>query len=107
MADEVICGFGRLGEWLGVQREAVVPDLASVAKGLTSAYAPMGAVLVADRVAEPLFAPGRTLRHGITFGGPPLAAAIALRNLEIFERDGILQNVRELEPHLESRMQEL
>ncbi|HWD73612.1 MAG TPA: aspartate aminotransferase family protein [Solirubrobacteraceae bacterium] len=107
MADEVICGFGRLGEWLGVEREGVVPDLASVAKGLTSAYAPMGAVLVADRVAEPLFAPGRMLRHGITFGGHPVAAAIALRNLEIFERDGILQNVRELEPRLESRMQEL
>jgi adenosylmethionine-8-amino-7-oxononanoate aminotransferase len=107
MADEVICGFGRLGEWLGVQREGAVPDLASVAKGLTSAYAPMGAVLVSDRVAEPLFAPGRTLRHGITFGGHPLAAAVALRNLEIFERDGVLENVRALEPHLASRMQEL
>ncbi|HWE10958.1 MAG TPA: aspartate aminotransferase family protein [Solirubrobacteraceae bacterium] len=107
MADEVICGFGRLGEWLGVEREGVVPDLATVAKGLTSAYAPMGAVLVSDRVAEPLFAPGRTLRHGITFGGHPLAAAVALRNLEIFERDGILENVRALEPRLQSRMQEL
>jgi adenosylmethionine-8-amino-7-oxononanoate aminotransferase len=107
MADEVICGFGRLGEWLGVQREGVVPDLATVAKGLTSAYAPMGAVLVSDRVAEPLFAPGRTLRHGITFGGHPLAAAVALRNLEIFERDGVLENVRAQEPHLQSRMQDL
>lgn len=107
MADEVICGFGRLGEWLGVQREGVVPDLASVAKGLTSAYAPMGAVLVSDRVAEPLFAPGQTLRHGITFGGHPLAAAVALRNLEIFERDGVLENVRAQEPHLQARMEEL
>jgi adenosylmethionine-8-amino-7-oxononanoate aminotransferase len=107
LADEVICGFGRLGEWLGIQREGVVPDLATVAKGLTSAYAPMGAVLVADRVAEPLFAPGRLLRHGITFGGHPLAAAIALRNLEIFERDGVLENVRTLEPHLQARMEEL
>ncbi|HZE04050.1 MAG TPA: aminotransferase class III-fold pyridoxal phosphate-dependent enzyme, partial [Solirubrobacteraceae bacterium] len=107
VSDEVICGFGRLGEWLGVEREGVVPDLATVAKGLTSAYAPMGAVLVCDRVAEPLFAPGRTLRHGITFGGHPLAAAVALRNLEIFERDGVLENVRALEPHLEARMQEL
>ncbi|HET8977270.1 MAG TPA: aspartate aminotransferase family protein [Solirubrobacteraceae bacterium] len=107
VSDEVICGFGRLGEWLGVEREGVVPDLATVAKGLTSAYAPMGAVLVSDRVAEPLFAPGRTLRHGITFGGHPLAAAVALRNLEIFERDGVLENVRALEPHLAARMQEL
>jgi adenosylmethionine-8-amino-7-oxononanoate aminotransferase len=107
VADEVICGFGRLGEWLGVEREGVVPDLATVAKGLTSAYAPMGAVLVSDRVAEPLFAPGRLLRHGITFGGHPLAAAVALKNIEIFKRDGVLDNVRRHEQHLTSRMQEL
>jgi adenosylmethionine-8-amino-7-oxononanoate aminotransferase len=106
-ADEVICGFGRLGEWLGIEREGVVPDLATVAKGLTSAYAPMGAVLVSDRVAEPLFEPGVLLRHGITFGGHPLAAVIALRNLEIFERDGILENVRRNEAHLQERLQEL
>ncbi len=107
VSDEVICGFGRLGEWLGIQREGVVPDLATVAKGLTSAYAPMGAVLVSDMVAEPLFAPGRMLRHGITFGGHPLSASVALKNLEIFERDGVLDNVRRNEQHLESRMQEL
>jgi len=103
----VICGFGRVGEWLGIEREGVVPDLATVAKGLTSAHAPMGAVLVADRVAEPLFDPGRALRHGITFGGHPLCATIALKNLEIFERDGVLENVRANESHLESRMQSL
>jgi adenosylmethionine-8-amino-7-oxononanoate aminotransferase len=107
MADEVICGFGRLGEWLGIEREGVVPDLASVAKGLTSGYAPMGAVLVSDRVAEPLYEPGVLLRHGITFGGHPLAAVIALRNLEIFERDGVLDNVRRHEDHLEERLQTL
>jgi adenosylmethionine-8-amino-7-oxononanoate aminotransferase len=107
MADEVICGFGRLGHWLGIEREGVVPDLASVAKGLTSAYAPMGAVLVSDRVAEPLFQPGVLLRHGITFGGHPLSAAIALRNLEIFERDGVLENVRRHEGRLEERLQTL
>lgn len=107
MADEVICGFGRLGHWLGIEREGVVPDLASVAKGLTSAYAPMGAVLVSDRVAEPLYEPGVLLRHGITFGGHPLSAVIALRNLEIFERDGVLENVRRHEAHLEQRLQTL
>ncbi len=107
MADEVICGFGRLGHWLGIEREGVVPDLASVAKGLTSAYAPMGAVLVSDRVAEPLYEPGVLLRHGITFGGHPLSAVIALRNLEIFERDGVLENVRRHEAHLEERLQTL
>ena len=107
VSDEVICGFGRLGEWLGVEREGVVPDLATVAKGLTSAYAPMGAVFVSDRVAEPLFAPGRTLRHGLTFGGHPLASAVALKNLEIFQRDGVLDNVRRNESYLGARMQEL
>jgi adenosylmethionine-8-amino-7-oxononanoate aminotransferase len=107
LADEVICGFGRLGEWLGIEREGIVPDLATVAKGLTSAHAPMGAVLVTDRVAEPLFQPGRMFRHGITFGGHPLSAAVALKNLEIFQRDGVLENVRANEAHLASRMQEL
>ena len=106
-ADEVITGFGRLGEWFGSSRFGARPDLVTVAKGLTSAYAPMGAVLVADRVAAPLYEPGRTLLHGVTFGGHPVSAAIALRNLEIFERDGVLENVRSLEGHLDERLREL
>ncbi|HEY0495005.1 MAG TPA: aminotransferase class III-fold pyridoxal phosphate-dependent enzyme [Kutzneria sp.] len=105
VADEVITGFGRLGEYFAVPE--VVPDMITVAKGLTSAYAPMGAVLVHDRVAEPFFRPGQALAHGLTFGGHPLAAAIALRNLEIFERDKILDGVRERTPHLRARMREL
>jgi adenosylmethionine-8-amino-7-oxononanoate aminotransferase len=105
MADEVITGFGRLGEWFGIAREGITPDLVSLAKGLTSAYAPMGAVLTTDRVAAPLA--DRVFRHGITFGGHPASAAIALRNIEIFERDGVLDNVRALESHLHKRMQEL
>ena len=104
MADEVICGFGRLGAWLGVETEGVEPDLVSVAKGLTAAYAPMGAVIVSDRVAEPLQG---VLRHGITFGGHPASAAVALKTLEIFERDGVLDNVRSLSDHLAARMEEL
>jgi adenosylmethionine-8-amino-7-oxononanoate aminotransferase len=104
VADEVICGFGRLGHWLGVERFGVVPDLATTAKGLTSAYAPMGAVLVREKVAEPLYDAGRMLMHGITFAGHPLCAAIALRNLEVFERDGILENVRTQEPHLQAEL---
>jgi adenosylmethionine-8-amino-7-oxononanoate aminotransferase len=90
-----------------VERYGVVPDLATTAKGLTSAYAPMGAVMVSDRVAEPLYEADRTLLHGITFAGHPLCAAIALRNLEIFRREGILQNVRDQEPYLQSRLAEL
>ena len=72
VADEVITGFGRLGEWFGVTRFGAVPDLITTAKGLTSAYAPMGAVLASDKVAAPLYDSGRTLLHGITFGGHPL-----------------------------------
>src|SRR3954447_17311541 len=104
VSDEVICGFGRLGEWLGVTRYGVVPDIATTAKGLTSAYAPMGAVMVSEKVAAPLFEANRTLLHGITFAGHPLCSAIALRNLEIFRRDRTLERVRELEPYLEQRL---
>jgi adenosylmethionine-8-amino-7-oxononanoate aminotransferase len=108
VSDEVICGFGRLGEWLGVERFGVVPDLATTAKGITSAYAPMGAVMVSDKVAAPLYDdPKRMLMHGITFAGHPLCAAIALRNLEVFERDEILENVRAQEPHLAAGLQSL
>jgi adenosylmethionine-8-amino-7-oxononanoate aminotransferase len=105
MADEVITGCGRLGEWFGVAREGVVPDLVSLAKGLTSAYAPMGAVVAREHVAAPLA--GSVFRHGVTFGGHPLCAAIALTNLDIFAREGILENVRSLTGHLEARLAEL
>lgn len=106
-ADEVITGFGRLGEWFGVRRFGATPDLLTVAKGLTSAYAPMGAVLVADHVAAPLYENKRTLLHGITFGGHPLSAAIALTSIEIFEREGVLENVRGLEVHLADQLESL
>jgi adenosylmethionine-8-amino-7-oxononanoate aminotransferase len=107
MADEVISGCGRLGEWFAIDREGVAPDLVSMAKGLTSAYAPMGAVVAGDRVIEPMIENKQVFRHGITFGGHPVAASIALANIEIFERDGVLENVRNLEGHLESRLREL
>jgi adenosylmethionine-8-amino-7-oxononanoate aminotransferase len=100
VADEVITGFGRIGEWFASSRYGVAPDLITCAKGITSAYAPMGAVLVSDRIAEPLYEDGRMLMHGITFAGHPVSAAIALRNVEIFEREGVLENVRALEPYL-------
>jgi adenosylmethionine-8-amino-7-oxononanoate aminotransferase len=105
MADEVITGCGRLGEWFGVVREGVVPDLVSLAKGLTSAYAPMGAVVAREHVAAPLAA--SVFRHGITFGGHPVCAAIALTNMDIFAREGVLENVRSLAGHLEARLREL
>ena len=107
VADEVITGFGRLGEWFGSTRVDAAPDIITVAKGLTSAYAPMGAVLVSDRIAAPLYEDGRTLLHGVTFGGHPLCAVIALKNLEIFERDGVLENVRAREPTLRQLLESL
>jgi adenosylmethionine-8-amino-7-oxononanoate aminotransferase len=107
VADEVITGFGRLGEWFGVTRFDTVPDLITTAKGLTSAYAPMGAVLVADHVAAVLAQGQTTLLHGITFGGHPVSAAIALKNIELFERENVLENVRTNEGHLEAEMQKL
>ncbi len=107
VADEVICGFGRLGTWFGSQRYDAQPDLITVAKGMTAAYAPMGAVLVADHVAAPFYEDRRLLAHGITFGGHPVSAAVALKTLEIFARDHVLENVQSLEGHLNSRLQEL
>ncbi|HWI73173.1 MAG TPA: aminotransferase class III-fold pyridoxal phosphate-dependent enzyme [Baekduia sp.] len=107
MADEVICGCGRLGEWIATSREEITPDLVSLAKGLTSAYAAMGAVVAAERVVAPIAESGAVLRHGITFGGHPVSAAIALKNMEIFERDGVLENVRALTPYLSEQLSAL
>lgn len=107
MADEVITGFGRLGEWFGISREDVIPDLISVAKGLTSAYAPMGALLAGSHVVQPLIDGGQVFRHGITFAGHPVSAAIALKSIEILERDSVLENVRALEGYLHERLDEL
>ncbi len=107
VADEVITGFGRIGEWFASARYGVAPDLITCAKGITSAYAPMGAVLVSDRIAEPLYDEGRMLMHGITFAGHPVAAAIALRNIEIFDREGVIENVRAHEDYLGERLAEL
>jgi len=107
VADEVITGFGRLGEWFASTRFDVAPDVITVAKGLTSAHAPMGAVLVTDHVAAPLYEAGRVFPHGVTFGGHPLCSAIALKNIEIFEREGVLDNVRANEAYLGEQMQTL
>ena len=107
VCDEVIGGFGRFGEWLGIERYGVTPDLATTAKGLTSAYAPMGAVMVSEKVAAPFYAQGVTLAHGLTFGGHPVCAAVARKNLEILERDAVFENVRAREPYLAARLDEL
>jgi adenosylmethionine-8-amino-7-oxononanoate aminotransferase len=103
-ADEVICGFGRFGEWFGSQYFEAEPDLMTMAKGITSAYIPMGGVMVSERLTESMRKPGVALLHGITFGGHPAAAAAALRNIEIFERDGVLDNVRARKDYFRTRL---
>jgi adenosylmethionine-8-amino-7-oxononanoate aminotransferase len=95
IADEVICGFGRVGGWFGSTRYDIEPDLMTLAKGITSAYAPLGAVVASERVTEPFFAEPKTaFSHGITFGGHPLSCAIALANLAIFEREDLVGRVQ-------------
>jgi adenosylmethionine-8-amino-7-oxononanoate aminotransferase len=95
VADEVICGFGRVGEWFGTTRYGIEPDLMTLAKGITSAYAPLGALVASTKVIEPFFGePTRMLTHGITFGGHPLSCAIALANLEIMEREDLIGHVQ-------------
>jgi adenosylmethionine-8-amino-7-oxononanoate aminotransferase len=99
VADEVICGFGRVGDWFGSTRYGIEPDLMTMAKGLTSAYAPLGALVASERVIEPFFdAPQKMLIHGITFGGHPLSCAIALANIEVFERENLIGHVQEMTP---------
>ena len=94
ISDEVICSWGRIGHYFGVERFGVVPDMITTAKGLTSAYAPMGGVIVSDRIAEPFLQDTTMFAHGITFGGHPVCAAVAMANLDIFEREDLCGHVR-------------
>jgi adenosylmethionine-8-amino-7-oxononanoate aminotransferase len=94
-ADEVITGFGRLGSWFGSEHYDIKPDMITCAKGLSSAYASIGAVVASDRVVEPFLDDKSTYTHGITFGGHPVQCAIALKNLEIMKRERIVENVRD------------
>jgi len=94
-ADEVITGFGRLGSWFGSEHYDIKPDMITCAKGLSSAYASIGAVVASDRVVEPFLDDASMYTHGITFGGHPVQAAIALKNLEIMKRERVVENVRD------------
>ncbi|SEB80455.1 Adenosylmethionine-8-amino-7-oxononanoate aminotransferase [Rhodococcus koreensis] len=107
ISDEVICAFGRLGEWFGAQRFDYVPDIITTAKGLTSAYAPMGAVIASDRVIEPFLTDNNVFAHGVTFGGHPVASAVALANIELMESEKMLENVRANEPVLRGMLESL
>ena len=107
ISDEVICAWGRLGEWFGAQRYDYLPDIITTAKGLTSAYAPMGAVIASDKVAEPFLHGTHSFMHGFTFAGHPMCAAVALANLDALEREGILENVRNNEGALRGTLESL
>src|SRR3954465_15307051 len=98
ISDEVICSWGRLGEWFGCERYGYQPDIITTAKGITSAYAPMGAAIVSDRIAEPFLAGTSSFLHGFTFGGHPISAAVAMANIDVFEQDALLDHVRSHEP---------
>src|SRR5918997_757208 len=97
ISDEVICSWGRLGEWFGAQRYDYQPDLITTAKGITSAYAPLGALIASDRVAEPFLDGAASFLHGFTFAGHPMACAVALANIDVMEHEGVIDNVREHE----------
>jgi adenosylmethionine-8-amino-7-oxononanoate aminotransferase len=99
VSDSVICAFGRLGEWFGIERFDVVPDMTSFAKGVTSGYLPMGGVVVNDRIASTLRQNAPMFMHGSTFGGHPVSSAVALENIAIMEREKLLENVHEHEGH--------
>ncbi|MDD0973552.1 aspartate aminotransferase family protein [Pseudomonas fontis] len=107
IADEVICGFGRTGEWFGSDYYDLKPDLMTIAKGLTSGYIPMGGVIVRDEVAR-VVSEGGDFNHGFTYSGHPVAAAVGLENLRILRDEKIIERVREeTAPYLQKRLREL
>ena len=107
VADEVITGFGRLGAWFGSERFDIRPDIVTSAKGLSSAHASIGAVIARDTVMEPFLEGTKMYMHGITFGGHPVQAAIALKNIEIMKREGIVEHVAETQDDLRRGLETL
>lgn len=107
VSDEVICAFGRLGYYFGAERYGYQPDIITFAKGVTSGYSPLGGMLVSDRLMEPFSKGTATFLHGVTFAGHPVSAAVALANLDVFEKDGLLENVRANEGNLRATLEKL
>jgi len=107
VSDEVICAFGRLGHMFGSDRYGYQPDIITTAKGLTSGYSPLGAMLVSDRVAEPFWGTGETFLHGFTFAGHPVSCAVAMANLDIIEGENLTGRVRENEAAFRSALEDL
>ncbi|QFG20297.1 aspartate aminotransferase family protein [Actinomadura sp. WMMB 499] len=107
VSDEVICAFGRLGHAFGADRYGYRPDIITTAKGLTSGYAPLGAVLLDERLMEPFRRDGATFMHGSTYGGHPVSCAVALANLDVLEREGLYEHVRATEPAFRATLERL
>ncbi len=108
ICDEVICGFGRTGNWFGCETYNLKPDLMTIAKGLSSGYAPMGAVVLSEKVADVLINKGGELTHGYTYSGHPLSAAISIKNIQILQQEKMVEKVRnETAPYLQKRWLEL
>ena len=107
VSDEVICAYGRIGSMFACDDFGYVPDIITCAKGLTSGYSPIGAMIASDRLFEP-FNDGKTVfGHGYTFGGHPVSSAVALANLDIFEREGINAHVKEMAPAIKATLEKL
>ena len=107
ISDEVICAWGRLGHYFGCERFDYVPDMITVAKGLTSAYAPMGGLIASDRVAEPFMEGDKSFAHGFTFAGHPVAAAVAMANLDVYESEDLCGHVRAKEGEFRQMLESL
>lgn len=108
VADEVICGFGRTGHWFASEAFGIAPDLMTLAKGITSGYVPLSAVMVSDKVGEVLESGEGEFAHGYTYSGHPVACAVALANIALIERDGLVDKVRdETGPYLAECLQSL
>ena len=107
VSDEVICAFGRLGHMFGAERYGYEPDIITCAKGITSGYAPLGAMIASDPLMEPFLADGAMFAHGYTFGGHPVSTAVAMRNLDLFEEEKVLEHVRDNEGAFRSTLEKL
>jgi putrescine aminotransferase len=106
--DEVITGFGRTGEWFGAETYGIAPDIMTMAKGLSSGYQPISAISLGARMAETIGSANEELAHGYTYSGHPVACAVALKNLQIMERDGIVTRVRDtIGPYFQRRLREV
>jgi len=104
VTDEVICGFGRLGEWFGADYYDVKPDLMTFAKGVTSGYLPLGGVMVGDRLGDVLIDKGGEFYHGYTYSGHPASCAVAIENIHILQREKLIERVRDdIGPYLQKK----